>query len=104
MRGQIFIHASAKVDKEGYEIAKSICDKLKVDLPLPEDLQTGGIVGVMTIVDTVKSRPRDPFFFGPVGFIVAEAKPIKFIPYKGRLSFFETHLRITPKGRVRPTE
>lgn len=101
-RGQIFIHAGKSVDKEGYVVAKQICDKLGIHLPNYIEMPTGGIVGVMTIVDVVDKRPRDPFFFGPKGFVVEDARPVDFVPLQGKLSLFETGYKLTPKGRIRP--
>lgn len=101
-RGQVFIHAGQSVDKEGYVVAKKICDKLGVHLPHYIEMPTGGLVGVMTIVDVVDKRPRDPFFFGPKGFVVEDAHPIDFVQMPGRLSLFESGYKLTPTGRVRP--
>ncbi|QQO90201.1 hypothetical protein pEaSNUABM5_00059 [Erwinia phage pEa_SNUABM_5] len=56
----------------------------------------------MTIVDVVDKRPRDPFFFGPKGFVVEDAHPIDFVQMPGRLSLFESGYKLTPKGKVRP--
>ena len=52
------------------------------------DLERGGIVGKATITgcgDEILS----PWFFGRFGFEISNAKPLPFLPCKGRLGFFE---------------
>jgi len=54
--------------------------------------QRGGIVGVAEIVNCIR-RPHlltdDPWFVGQYGFVIANARPVPFIPVKGALSFFD---------------
>ncbi|GAB7197630.1 hypothetical protein OS31_40380 [Dickeya oryzae] len=64
---------------------------LSVDIPDYEDIERGGIVGVMDITGMCESHPS-PFFLGPVGWEVANARTLPFLPMKGRLSLFETGL------------
>jgi hypothetical protein len=30
-----------------------------------------------------------PWFFGKYGFVLEDAKPVDFVPYKGQLGFFD---------------
>lgn len=53
-----------------------------------EDQQRGGIVGMVDIIDCVKSSPS-PWYMGEVGFVLANARPLPFAPFKGALGFFE---------------
>lgn len=48
----------------------------------------GGIVGIVDIVDSVRSSPS-PWYMGEVGFVLANARSLPFTPYKGTLGFFE---------------
>jgi len=100
-RGPVLIHASKAIKQADYDAALSICAGLGIPLPSMTKFELGGIVGVMTITDVV-TESADPFFFGPVGFVVTDARPVKFQEQKGKLSFFETGLRVTPKGHLRP--
>lgn len=102
-RGEVLIHASKAMTQADYNAALSICAGIGYPLPAFTEFELGGIVGVMTIVDTV-TESSDPFFFGPVGFVVESARPVKFHEQKGKLSFFETGLRVTPKGNLRPVK
>ncbi|TAG33252.1 MAG: hypothetical protein EAZ36_01015, partial [Verrucomicrobia bacterium] len=58
----------------------------------PEDMDDthaprGGIVGVADIVDCVEAHPS-PWFFGPFGFVLANARPLPFVPMHGKLNVF----------------
>lgn len=88
-RGQVLIHAGQKLDMYDYLVAQTIATKLGITLPFPDDLQRGGIVGMVGITDCVEES-QSPWFFGPKGFTLAGAVPLPFEPMKGRLSFFET--------------
>jgi hypothetical protein len=85
-RGKFFIHTGKKIDKEGYEY---ISDTMRFGLPRIGDLQTGGIVGSAEITSCV-THSNSPWFFGPQGLVIANAKYIDFIPMLGKLGFFET--------------
>lgn len=52
-----------------------------------ENDQRGGIIGIADIVDCVRES-RSPWFAGPFGIVLANVRPVPFIPCKGRLSFF----------------
>lgn len=73
-RGLVLIHASLKID----------CDREEVHA---KDMPLGGIVGVMRITDCV-SDSTSPWFFGAYGFVITEARPLRFVPCKGALGFF----------------
>lgn len=74
-RGQILIHASKGVDPEDRE------EVIEHSMPL------GGIVGVMEIVDCVTAC-ESRWFCGPYGFVIRNARPLRFVPCKGALGFF----------------
>lgn len=52
-----------------------------------EDLQRGGIIGTVEIIDCV-NQSASPWFVGDYGFVLANAKPLPFQPLKGALGFF----------------
>lgn len=56
--------------------------------PLRVDIARGGIIGTAEIVDCVEASPS-PWFFGRYGFVLANPKPVEFIPCKGALGFFK---------------
>lgn len=87
-RGWFYVHTGKKVDVEGYRFVMSNFD---VQLPPIKDLQTGGIVAVAKVVDVVQ-RSYDPYFFGPHGFVLSGAEPVRFHPLRGQLGFFRVNL------------
>jgi hypothetical protein len=55
---------------------------------LPEKFETGGIIGMVQLVDCVTSS-RSKWFHGPVGWVLSKPKRLQFIPLKGRLGLFD---------------
>lgn len=95
-RGGVAIHASKGMTRAEYEDCLSTIHGISRSHPFPSglampdfhDLERGGIVGVATIVDCVEDH-ASPWFFGMFGFVLADARPVPFIPVKGQLGFFE---------------
>jgi len=83
-RGPFFVHAGKKLDQSGYEW---IINEMGLSLPKPGEYPLGGIVGKATVIDCVRSHPGK-WFFGPYGFILADASPLPLIPLRGQLGFF----------------
>ena len=48
-------------------------------------------MGVASISGSVRES-ESPWFSGPVGFQLTDARPLSFVPMKGRLMFFHTGL------------
>lgn len=53
-----------------------------------EQLERGGIVGSVEITDCVQSSDS-PWFAGPHGWVLRDPRPQPFLPWIGRLGFFE---------------
>jgi hypothetical protein len=89
-RGPLLIHASKGMTRREFAECRSItwAMSLPIDLPSFEELERGGIVGQAVLIDCVNQHDS-PFFFGPFGFVLADAKPLPFRPCKGQLGFFE---------------
>ena len=58
------------------------------DVPRADQLPFGGIVGKARIVQVVRNHPS-PWFFGPIGLVLADARPLPFAPCNGILGFFD---------------
>jgi hypothetical protein len=86
-RGEFCIHASKGMTRYEYEDAAEFMQGLGFDVPPPAELQRGGIIGVATIVDVVKEM-SSPWFFGPRGLVIENARPVEFQPSSGALGFF----------------
>lgn len=89
-RGEILIHASASYSvRECMDAVAFVYDIAgrSITLPMHHLLQRGGFVGTATLTDCVE-QSDSRWFVGPYGFVFANPKPTKFLPYKGRLGFF----------------
>ncbi|EIP96861.1 ASCH domain-containing protein [Opitutaceae bacterium TAV1] len=89
-RGPVLIHAGGTPEPIYIEDEEFISSAL--GRPYPQDLSeghapVGGIVGVAEIVDCV-TVSRSPWFGGPFGFVLRNARPLPFVPLKGKRGFF----------------
>lgn len=93
-RGEILIHASAGMTRDEYEDVVDLLQyhealsALGIQLPDRKLIERGGIVGTAVITGSTRAS-KSPWFNGPHGFILRDAKSLPFIPYKGMLGFFE---------------
>lgn len=55
--------------------------------------QNGGIVGVGEITGIV-TQSDDEWFVGPYGIVIANARPVEFIPVTGALGFFDWRAKL----------
>jgi len=83
-RGTFWIHAGKKIDKEAFTFYFQQFEKM----PIVSDLEKGGIVGQAQIVDCVQKHPSPWYDPGGNGFVLIKQHPVKFIPLKGQLGFF----------------
>lgn len=80
-RGLVLIHASLKVDADDKDEVRA------------KNMPLGGIVGVMRITDCVQHMDSE-WFFGPWGFVIQDARPLRFMPCKGSLGFFRPSINV----------
>ncbi len=89
-RGAILIHAGKKMDKDfDYDWAEALIGR-----QMPRDFDLGGIVGACRVVDCVTAHDS-PWFFGPYGFVLREARRLPFFPCAGQLGFYKSFLTPT---------
>ncbi|WP_210205658.1 hypothetical protein [Pseudaminobacter salicylatoxidans] len=74
--------------RDEYEDAAAWFKHCGFTCPPAAELHRGGIVGIATIIDIV-TEMDSPWFFGPKGLVVADARSVEFIPVGGRLGFFD---------------
>jgi len=89
-RCRVLIHASKGMTRQEYDEACWFMGELDIDysaMPLFGELERGGIVGEVEIVDCV-TESDSPWFAGPHGFVLRNAKSLPFQPCKGALGFF----------------
>lgn len=95
-RGRVLIHAAKGMSRAEFEEGLATAHGISAThpfpeglaLPSPEEIERGGIVGSVEIVDCVNAS-RSPWFFGPYGFVLRDPQPLPFRPYRGQLGFFE---------------
>ncbi|MGA2491891.1 MAG: ASCH domain-containing protein [Roseiarcus sp.] len=90
-RGRVLIHAGLSFEGPAHEALLDCAEWARdagVRAPASlDDLTRGGIVGEAEIVDCVESS-ASPWFFGPYGFALRNARPLPFQPCRGKLGFF----------------
>lgn len=89
-RGRVLIHAGKAMPDQDYRLAREFwrnCGGSTIEMPPPEQLERGGIVGVATVADCVEAHPS-PYFVGPYAFVMADARPLPFAGCRGMLGFF----------------
>ena len=85
-RGPLLIHVSQRFDKAGLEMMGK--------MGLPENFiesmrgYSGGIIGQVELVDVVK-KSKSPWFEGPYGFVLKNAKILPFKPSLGKLGIYD---------------
>ena len=83
-RGVLLIHASQRWDPRAY----AGLVEADLDLPPPEGLERGGFVGACRVVDCVTASDS-PWFDGPFGFVLRDARPLPFTRYAGQRQLFD---------------
>ena len=95
VRGRVLIHASKGMTVDEYYNAADTAREVgrvrpypaRLVMPPREQLERGGIVGSVELVGCV-AESESPWFFGDFGFVLRDPRPLPFIPYTGRLGFF----------------
>lgn len=83
VRGDLLIHAGKAIDTEGYDWVQRTFPEIR----LPRQFDLGGIVGQAVLTDCVQSL-ASPWFFGPHGLVLRNAKSLPFMTVRGHLGFF----------------
>lgn len=84
---EIAIHASKGMSGPEYASAQEFMASIGVTCPRAGDLERGGIIGTVTLKEIVTSH-ASPWFFGPMGLVLADAVPVPFIGAVGQLGIF----------------
>jgi hypothetical protein len=104
VRGRILVHAAKGMTRTEHEDAIDFAaDAIRADpknagasrivtlreLGMAfEDLERGGIVGSVEILDCVRDS-ASPWFMGEFGFVLRDPRLLPFTPWKGQLGFFD---------------
>jgi hypothetical protein len=101
-RGLLLIHASKGMTRSEYDDVEffltfhDLPAVRAIKLPLFEDLERGGVVGVSRVVDCVLSRDRfSPWHMeGQFGFHLQNSRPLSFVACKGALGLFDIEVTL----------
>lgn len=98
VRGRVLVHAAKGMTRDEYQYGVWALQDIRPALQLPafHELERGGIVGSVEIVDCV-SASQSPWFNGDFGFVLRDPKTLEFKPYKGMLGFFNVP-DVIPEG------
>lgn len=92
VRGRVLVHAAKGMTRDEYAAGEDPLwasgGPITRALPPFDQLERGGIVGSVEIVDCVATS-SSPWFCGRFGFVLRDPKPLPFVPWKGQLGFFE---------------
>jgi hypothetical protein len=86
-RGPLLIQASASLPPKA-ELEELKAYAKKRGAVVPDELETGGVVGIATLADCVE-RSRSRWFEGDFGWVLQDARPTKFVAMKGQLGLFD---------------
>ena len=84
-RGPLLVHAARACDASSFgQIEKRHDVRI-----LAHDLQRGGIIGLVDLIDVV-TQHRSRWFTGEgFGWVLANPRPVRFVEMPGRLGLFE---------------
>src|SRR2546423_13181844 len=88
-RGPLLIHASSNRSLTAPQNLSAIAKKYR--LRLPREFEFGGIVGVVNVVDCVKTHPSKWEFRGNWGWVLKNPRRLPFRKCKGAVGFFRLH-------------
>lgn len=83
-RGPLLIHAGKKIDRAGYDLAW----RLGVDVPAPDDLPRGGIIGQVELVDCVRDAVSPWAFPDCWHWRLESPRALPFEPCPGQMGLF----------------
>jgi hypothetical protein len=94
-RGPFYIHASRALygtKDDRVRIRAWVFKRFGLVIPADDRLITGGIVGRANVIDVVRES-TSPWFEGPYGLVLADAKPVPFVKMTGTSGFFSISAR-----------
>lgn len=91
IRGPVCIHAAKRTD---YDAFHQFLRDQKRGYPFKGISYLGMIIGVAEIIDVI-DQSDDPWFFGPYGYVLKNARPVPPIAVRGMLGFFDWRKQLT---------
>lgn len=100
-KGRFAVHASKGMTQKEYEDVSFFLAGQRMICPPAADLERGGIIGTVELVEVVR-KSDSPWFFGPCGLVLRNPEPCEFLPCKGQLGFFEWEYDESAKDEPKP--
>lgn len=99
-RGPVLVHAGKSKDEGDWNdawwaLSEAAGEEACKLIPPFSELDCGGIVGQVDIVDCVPES-ASKWFYGDFGFVLANSKPLPFRPLRGQLSIFDVADEVAP--------
>jgi hypothetical protein len=103
-RGEFLLHASKRILDGDIERARRMVEELngaQASEAIPESFPRGGIVGIARLIEVVEPTARRVASHYPLGidwrwhtrdqfgFVLADVRPLPFMPWKGARLFFD---------------
>jgi hypothetical protein len=85
-RGPLLIHAGLNLDSYNEKNVEWL--NKKYGIFIPQELATGGIIGIVEVVDCVKNHKSKWFHKGNFGWVVTNPRRLIFRSCKGALGLF----------------
>jgi hypothetical protein len=85
-RGPLFIHAGLREDHLGW----LALDRMGIDFP--DEVELGGIIGVVDLVDCVQEQESPWAMDGCYHFLLKNPRSLPFVPMPGRLGIFNVEV------------
>ena len=99
-RGPLLIQAGAHLPTKP-ELAESRPYARRRGAELPDEFETGGIVGMVRLMDCV-TRSKSKWFEGPVGWVLSKPKRLPWTPLKGQLRLFDPPRKVVKRLGLKP--
>ena len=87
-RGPLLIQSAASQPSD-----ENLAAARRRRVKLPAEFETGGIVGMVQVMDCVEAS-RSKWFEGPFGWVLSDPRPLPFVSHKGRLGLFEAEKKL----------
>ena len=104
-RGPVLIHAGLREERDDVDsVIRLVARQTGMDPRIVEQdyrqhRHLGAIVGAATITDCVEDLDND-WFYGPHGFVLADAVACQPVPCRGALSFFAVPPEVLARVRA----
>ena len=90
-RGELLVHAGLTMPRKYFnEVTAYLSDagRLPAGMPAYDAMERGGLIGWTRVVDCQLEHSSFWKQEGSHGFVLHDSRPITFVPWKGRLGFF----------------